>query len=473
MTQSNDKNSNVVSSSEPRKVINFSEEERSKMTSIKELVTKGKEETKAPVQTEKPKIQKVPMVLRDHKNFAKFYEPKAVSIGPIHHKNVKLQLDQQHKPRLVAEFIKESGKTTEELYEKIKAEMEALKLLFDPEVIKDYKDEELSWMLFLDGCSTLQFIQTIYCIDSEKKMREYNIKSSQVAFAQRDLFLLENQIPFKVLAILIDSSQAKVELNKSIKIFIQMNVMIPDYKPNDLDINIDKEETTHLLELLQNLAVRPHSKKEKWSKKLANYFPNGCRRNVHLGQISFRNVQELKAAGINFKPSKNCSLKGIDFTSLCFIGWLELPPLVVDDSTGPKLLNMIAYEMCPDNFRTDYEVSAYVSFLDSLVDSSNDVNDLRSAKILYNLLGSDEEVALLFNEIATELVPCLSFYNQVREKIQRHPGNRVETWMAEAYNTHFRSPWTILAFLGALMVLALTFVQTWYAINPPSENSRN
>ncbi|KAL5546494.1 hypothetical protein UlMin_006181 [Ulmus minor] len=444
MTQSNDKNS-VVSTSKPRKVIIFSAEECSDIAGIDKLAT-AVEGTKAPGQTDKPKIQKVPMVLRGHINFEKFYEPRTVPIGPIHHKDEKLQLAQQYIENINIENTKKSGKTTTDLYEKIKEEMEALKLFFHPEVIKDYKEEELSWMLFLDGCSTLQFMYGVV----HEKMREYNIKSDQVAFAQQDLFLLENQIPFKVLTLLLDSSNAKDDLKKSIKRFLQMNVMAP----------------SHLLELLQKVACSP--KDGNLSKKFTNFLSKGLMKKRPIGQQSFRNVQELKAAGIKLKPSENWSLREIDFTSLCFKGWLKLPPLVVDDSTEPKLLNMIAYEMCPDNFRTDYEVSSYVSFLDSLIDHSNDVKELRSAKILYNLLGSDEEVAGLFNEIATDLVTCPSFYRTVIENIQRHYDNRVMTWMAEAYNTHFSSPLVILAFLGALIALALTFVQTWLAFNPPS-----
>ena len=74
------------------------------------------------------------------------------------------------------------------------------------------------------------------------------------------------------------------------------------------------------------------------------------------------------------------------------------PPIIVDDSTGPKFFNLIAYEMCPD-FENDYGVTSYISFLDSqsLIDEAKDVIDLRKEGILRNLLGSDEEVALVFN----------------------------------------------------------------------------
>ncbi|GMN55493.1 hypothetical protein TIFTF001_024619 [Ficus carica] len=126
-------------------------------------------------------------------------------------------------------------------------------------------------------------------------------------------------------------------------------------------------------------------------------------------QQSFRSVQDLKAAGINLKPSKTCSVRDIKFSSLGFAAQLELPPLVVDDSMAPKFLNLIAYKMCPDNIETKYEITSYISFLDSLIDYPNDVKELRSANIPYNRLGCDDEVAQLFNEIAKDLVPNVEY----------------------------------------------------------------
>ncbi|KAG5062362.1 hypothetical protein JHK85_003545 [Glycine max] len=82
----------------------------------------------------------------------------------------------------------------------------------------------------------------------------------------------------------------------------------------------------------------------------------------------------------------------------------KLPEIVVDDTTAATVLNLIAYEMCPD-FENDYGICSYVSFLDSLIDHPDDVKALRSEQILLNSLGSDEKVANLFNTISTDLVP--------------------------------------------------------------------
>ena len=135
----------------------------------------------------------------------------------------------------------------------------------------------------------------------------------------------------------------------------------------------------------------------------------------------------------------------------------------MDDSTGPKFFNLIAYEMCPD-FENDYGVTSYISFLDSLIDEAKDVIDLRKEGILHNLLGSDEEVALFFNEIGTDLVPNPEIYRDVRSKIQKYHEKKRMTYINEVIHNHFSSPWTVVAFTAALFALILSIAQTVYSI---------
>ncbi|XP_035545189.1 UPF0481 protein At3g47200-like [Juglans regia] len=243
-----------------------------------------------------------------------------------------------------------------------------------------------------------------------------------------------------------------------------------------------KRKPTHLLDLLRSSLLGPQKQSDNAKKndETTNQPSNGTK--SFCGDFAailgngkkssdlqfYRNVQELKAAGIHVKRSKDNSLRsGIYFNrKLHLSGFLSLPSLKVDDSTGPKLLNLIAYEMCLD-FKNDFGITSYVSFLDSLIDEANDVKELRKAHVLCNLLGSDNEVAQLFNEIGTDLVPDLGEYKEVRNQIQKYCDNTFMTWMAEVFHNHFSSPWTVLAFLGALFALALSFAQTWYAVNSP------
>lgn len=179
-----------------------------------------------------------------------------------------------------------------------------------------------------------------------------------------------------------------------------------------------------------------------------------------------RNIKELKAAGIEFMSSKTRRPKDISFSLGWFHSTLKLPEIVVDDTTAATVLNLIAYEMCPD-FQNDYGICSYVSFLDSLIDHPDDVKALRSERILLNSLGSDEEVAELFNTLSTDLVPDMGKYADLRNQIEKHYKNKLRTWLALGCSTYFSNPWAIIAFHAAVVGLVLTFVQTWYAIRPP------
>ncbi len=89
---------------------------------------------------------------------------------------------------------------------------------------------------------------------------------------------------------------------------------------------------------------------------------------------------------------------------------------------------------------------------------------LRKARILFNYLGSDEEVAQLFNGIGTDLVPNSEIYEDVRSKIQDYYKKKWKTWISEVLHTRFNSPWTIMAFLAALFIVLATGAQTVYSV---------
>lgn len=61
---------------------------------------------------------------------------------------------------------------------------------------KDYDDKCLEWMLFIDACSmSLEFI---YKYD---KLENFKIKREHVAITQQDMFMLENQLAYKLLKV--------------------------------------------------------------------------------------------------------------------------------------------------------------------------------------------------------------------------------------------------------------------------------
>ncbi|KAG6690929.1 hypothetical protein I3842_10G037600 [Carya illinoinensis] len=432
-----------------------------------------------------PKIQKVIFLLRDHKEFVKYYEPRVVSLGPIHHGNEKYQLAETFKRKLAKVFVDSSGKTIEEICKAVDGKIKELRECFEEEVTKKYNDVDLAWILVIDGCAILQYID----LAISDKFKDSGIKNDSVAYCQQDLFLLENQVPYALLEMLMKLSKVEKALRNSVKEFIKRNHhMVLMDNSSGPQPEKPSENPTHLLDLLRSSLLGPENAAKKDEKTEVNlptnqeapkasnnerttHSSNGTKTNPQRSsdRQSCRTVQELKAAGIHVKRSEANSLRNISFSTKLINylpGVLSLPPLIVDDSTGPRLLNLIAYEMCLD-FDNDFGITSYVSFLDSLIDEANDVKELRKAHVLFNLLGSDKEVAKLFNEIGTDLVPDLAQHKQVRTQIQEYYDKKWGKWLGEFVHTHCRSPWTVLAFLGALLALALSATQTWYAVDSP------
>ncbi|XP_041026696.1 UPF0481 protein At3g47200-like [Juglans microcarpa x Juglans regia] len=404
-----------------------------------------------------PKIQKVPLLLQDHKHFDKYFKPRLVAIGPIHHGEPKYKPAEAYKLRMASYFVKDSGRKDEILYDIVENNIEQLRQCFDDKVTEKYNDQALAWMLFVDGCAILQ---SIHCAVSND-WKDWKMKYDLMAFATQDLFLLENQLPYQLLVDLMNSSAKRVKLEKSITDFINQQAYGKSQpSQNGLPTTV---RPIHLLDLLRTKIMKgnPQSDDRELNRKRL--------------KLTYRNVEELRAAGIYMRcnDSDDDPLTTIRFNRLLgfYPGYLWLSPIIVDDAMGPKFLNLIAYEMCPD-FYNKFEITSYILFLDSLIDNIKDVMELRNKGILKNCLGSDKEVARLFNEIGTDLIPDPDAYGHVKHAIQRHYDAKWMTWIAEALHEHFRSPWTFMAFSAAIIVLCLTFLQTWFAFKEARGNSR-
>ncbi|XP_010095401.2 protein UXT homolog, partial [Morus notabilis] len=105
--------------------------------------------------------------------------------------------------------------------------------------------------------------------------------------------------------------------------------------------------------------------------------------------------------------------------------------------------------------------------LDLLIDNEHDVKDLRAAGVLRNSLSSDGEAAQLINRIGSNcFAPPVDKYEHVKYNIEKHYKRKCTIWTAQVWYAYFSSPLTVLALIAAAVVLVLTAVQTWYAVNP-------
>lgn len=448
------------------------------------------------------KVQKVPEIMLQSENLKKYYKPRAFSIGPIHAADSDLiRKSKKLKVKLAARFIQDSGKTRVYLLNEIKSNIKDLKGFFGEEVIESYSDHSLARLLFLDGCALLQFIHNPS--NATDLLQMMSTDYGQAALIEQDLFLLDNQIPYKVLKLLMGDDQKKY-LNSIYNFVLRHNFFVPDnwlYYLRGIQIPVlthflkDRDEPAHLLDLLRLIMIflgYHESSAQKSNRRYLpwNYFHYNIpwfqrkrKRNVfddirdiavtisksHYNKLKFRNVGELKSAGIDLKQNDSCNVSNVSFTSqYCNIrGELKLPPIIVDDSTACKLLNLVAYELylsCDE----DRLVTSYVNFLYLLIDSEQDVKELRAANILRHRLSSDREVSDLFNNLglSSVLVPATNAYSRVIADIQAHFENKLAIGTAKFLDKHCSSPSTVLAFLLATITCFLTINQFWSAIFP-------
>ncbi|XP_042479663.1 UPF0481 protein At3g47200-like [Macadamia integrifolia] len=421
-----------------------------------------------------PRIRKVPCILRGVDKNRRCYNPMVVSIGPFHHGRPGLQLLEQLKMEQEQQFISYLGsefpafdRNFDEVAMRAR-DCYDLSTLGHPDLgpLTELSSKDFKCMMFRDGCFILHFI----CCVAENKPGYSKMKIDQRAFVLRDLFLLENQLPFIVLKTLMIIRFGEEKSKELITNFIQRQTVFPGNPPLQED-----NQPLHLLDLLRNELVRAAPSKSP----LFQIWPMSQPRDGTTttttttteleGWHSFRAVTELKASGVECKRSTTCSLKEISFKIGLIKGYLLLPPIVIDDSTQPKLLNLVAYETCPDA-PDDFTVTSYICFLDSLIDSAEDVKELRSKGILHNVLGSDQQVADLFNDLTIDLVPDPELYRDVKSGIERHYRSTVRSWMADMRQTYFHNPWSVIALVAATLALLLTMVQTYYAIFPSNNN---
>ncbi|KHG30647.1 hypothetical protein F383_12365 [Gossypium arboreum] len=177
----------------------------------------------------KPLIRRVPSTLGRHEDFRKYFKPKVISIGPLHHNDPTFHGSEMLKLRLAAHFVENIGVNNEILYKNIKTEINGLRKCYDPKELEKYSidDEKLAWMFFVDGCAILQAVYMRYGKDYNLTPNELFIKNQLLTFVYSDLFLLENQIPFRVLELLTSSSKNGEKFMKAIRRFIDDTVITP------------------------------------------------------------------------------------------------------------------------------------------------------------------------------------------------------------------------------------------------------
>ncbi|KAF9667379.1 hypothetical protein SADUNF_Sadunf15G0016900 [Salix dunnii] len=432
-------------------------------------------------QVNEPEVPRVPSEFREMKENTDCYEPLVVSIGPYHHGKEKLEVMEKLKAKMVGQFVNDSKNAAEEMYSKVKELVSVARECYEEESTRQFNDEKFAQMMFLDGYFILQVVS--------KKLENQKLRKEEVASVTRDLFLLENQLPFKVLIALMriyitsghhsavecrpPSSKQKLgridqEVMKTVEDFFKTVHEIPLHREScweKISIFFTKLPRALILCLKSS-----RSKDTDYDYKLDFYdhlldffyfkFVYGEGQHQREGRSNreitswnrYYSVNELKDVGISFVPNNTTVFVDVNFKNTILGGALCIPPLNIENSTKSLLLNLAAYEACAGLYSG--KCTSYVCFMRSLIDKPEDVKELRSKGILRTTIGTDDQIAQIFKEMTTILVPKPSAYRDVKNSVESHYRNTVKRWILQ-YKDPFSKAVVKYSFIYGIAVSAI------------------
>ncbi|CBI21372.3 unnamed protein product, partial [Vitis vinifera] len=358
-------------------------------------------------------IYRLPHYLREGDD--KAYIPQIVSLGPYHHGRRRLRNMDRHKWRSLHHILKRTNHDIEIYLDAMKELEEKARACYEGTIC--LSSNEFVEMMVLDGCFILELFRGVAGgfkhLGYARNDPVFAIRGSMHSI-QRDMIMLENQIP---LFPLTKSDRNRLESSLG---------YTTTFDP------LGDQGGLHCLEVFRRSLLRtgPRPVPRIWMKRWSHSNRVADKRRQQLIHC----VTQLREAGIKFKKRKTDRFWDIKFKN----GILRIPRLLIHDGTKSLFLNLIAFEQCHLDCSND--ITSYVIFMDSLINSPEDVGYLHYCGIMEHWLGSESEVADLFNRLCQEVVFDIN----------------------DSYLSSF--PWTIISFVAAVVLLALTFAQTFYAV---------
>ncbi|KAL3646333.1 hypothetical protein CASFOL_011513 [Castilleja foliolosa] len=418
-------------------------------------------------------IYRIPQCLREGDD-NKAYIPQIVSLGPYHHAKKRLRNMDRHKWRALHRVLKRTNQQIELYLDAVKELEEKARACYEGPI--SLSSNEFVEMMVLDSCFVLELFRGaaggFTPLGYSRNDPIFSMRGTMHSI-QRDMIMLENQIPLFVLDTLFgiqsgNMDQTGLVARLALRFF---DPLMPTDAPltksdrNKLELSSTFDPLTeqgglHCLEVFRRslLAIQagPKPAPRVWIKRWSHANRVADKRRQQLIHC----VTELKDAGIKFKKRKTDRIWDIKFEN----GILKIPRLLIHDGTKSIFLNLIAYEQCHLDCTND--ITSYVIFMDNLIDSPDDVSYLHYCGIIENWLGSDLEVAEMFNHLCQEVVFDIndSSLSRLSEQVNRYYEHRWNAWRASLKNKYFNNPWSIISFFAAVVLLVLTLAQTFYGV---------
>lgn len=125
--------------------------------------------------------------------------------------------------------------------------------------------------------------------------------------------------------------------------------------------------------------------------------------------------------------------------------------------------NLMAFEFLGPDDRTK-PIKCYVELMDQLINTAEDVQVLKNRGIIHHHLGTDQEVANIWNKmregydqkgkygpIDTAINEVINFYGSYR------------VWFSEGVKKFFSKPWLVVSFIAGCIIVITAIVQTIFS----------
>ncbi|XP_039157596.1 UPF0481 protein At3g47200 isoform X1 [Eucalyptus grandis] len=332
-------------------------------------------------------IYRIPDYLKDGNK--KAYVPHIVSLGPYHHGKDHLPNMDQHKWRCLRRILERSHHKIGLYIDSVKKVEQRARSCYDGKI--SMSSGSFVQMMVLDGCFVIELLQGV-----AEGFEKLGYPSNDPVFSkwgsmlkiqiQRDMILLENQIPLFILARLLGLQLGNPDQEGRVG-----RLVLKFFNPIGSErVEFDASPGQcglHCLEVL-------------WQ----SFLPSGLTRARTTEWQLYQHelipcLTELMEAGIKFRCVFTKKLGDIRFNIK--YGTLEIPYINIHQGTRSVFLNLIAFEQ--SHFDCREYITSYVMFMHNLINSSEDVRYLCKHGIIEHCLGSDAEVADLFNLLCQEM----------------------------------------------------------------------
>ncbi|KAL2319930.1 hypothetical protein Fmac_028899 [Flemingia macrophylla] len=400
------------------------------------------------------------------------YTPQFISIGPLHSDKSELKQEKQKQIYFHA-FWKRLSHMQALALSQYKAFIEVSK----EKIGKCYskpglcKEEKFVDMILLDSVFILELF--LRKLNKSEQENDFMFTTSWVyKITQRDLSLLENQLPMFVLEelhkrVFLGDNGTKENCVMFIELaFNYFEDFYPHKSSQKVEMIRNCKSCKHFTDLIRYTYLPRQIQVKGENENPSQHFAP-CQVECVL-----RTATKLNEAGVSFEKVQGRSYLDIKFEKTPILSWflcfgclpytkwfkarLQIPHLKVDQVTECVLRNLIALEQC--HYSNQPFICNYVTLIDSLIHTHEDVELLVDKEAIVHELGSHTELATMINGLCRHVVVTSNYYDKITKELNEHYNSCWKYYMGVLRSVYFRDPWRFSSTIVGIAIFLFTVV---------------